>query len=72
MSLLPISPHKTLYNRFRRWSDKGIFDLIFDLPPAATVIGDQGYDRDKIRKMLSRQGITSCIPPRRCRRKPVH
>ncbi len=22
-------PHKTLYNRFRRWPDKGFFDLIF-------------------------------------------
>ncbi len=22
-------PHKTLYNRFHRWSDKGVFDLIF-------------------------------------------
>ena len=22
-------PHKTLYNRFRRWSDKGVFGLIF-------------------------------------------
>ncbi len=43
-----------------------------DLPPAATVIGDQGYDRDKIRKMLSQQGITPCILPRRCRKKPVH
>ncbi len=43
-----------------------------DLPPAATVMEDQGYDRDKIRKMLSQQGIPPCIPPRRCRRKPVH
>ncbi len=43
-----------------------------DLPPAATVMGDQGYDRDKIRKMLVQQGIPSCIPPRRCRKKPVH
>ena len=43
-----------------------------DLPLAATVIGDQGYDRDKIRKMLSQQGIPPCIPPRRCRKKPVH
>ncbi len=43
-----------------------------DLPPAATVIGDQGYDRDKIRKMLSQQGITPCMPPRCCRKKPVH
>ena len=42
------------------------------LPPVATVMGDQGYDRDKIRKMLSQQGITPCIPPRRCRKKPVH
>ena len=43
-----------------------------DLPPAVTVMGDQGYDRDKIRKMLSQQGIPPCIPPRRCRKKPVH
>ncbi len=35
-------------------------------------MGDQGYDRDKIRKMLVRQGITPYIPPRHCRKKPVH
>ncbi len=35
-------------------------------------MGDQGYDRDKIRKMLSQQGIPPSIPPRRCRKKPVH
>ena len=46
--------------------------VLKDLPPAVTVMGDQGYDRDKIRKMLSQQGITPCIPPRRCRKKPVH
>ena len=23
------APHKTLYNRCRHWSDKGVFDLIF-------------------------------------------
>ena len=40
-----------------------------DLPPAATMTG---YDRDKIRKMLAQQGIPLCIPPRRCRKKPVH
>ncbi len=39
-----------------------------DLQPAATMMGDQGDDRDKIRKMLAQQGIT----PRRCRKKPVH
>ena len=42
--------------------------LLKDLPPVATVMGDQRYDRDKIRKMLSQQGT----PPRRCRKKPVH
>ena len=46
--------------------------LLKDLPPVATVIGGKRYDRDKIRKMLSQQGITSCIPPRRCRKKLVH
>ncbi len=33
------------------------------LPPTATVMGDQGYNRDKIRKMLSQQVIPPCIPP---------
>ena len=46
--------------------------VLKDLPPVATVIGDQGYDRDKIRRMLSQQGTTPCIPPRRCRKKSVH
>ncbi len=35
-------------------------------------MGDQGYDRDKIRKMLTQQGIPPCIPPRCYRKKPVH
>ncbi len=46
--------------------------MVKDLPPAAALIGDQRYDRDKIRKVLAEQGISSCIPPRRCRKKPVH
>ena len=46
--------------------------VLKDLPPAAPVMGDQGYDRDKIRKMLSQQGIPPCIPPRRCRKKLAH
>ncbi len=35
--------------------------VLKDLPPAAALIGDQGYDGDKIRKMLAEQGISSCI-----------
>ncbi len=46
--------------------------VLKDLPPAATAMGDEGYDRDKIRKMLVQQGIMPCIPPRRCCKKPVH
>ena len=49
----------------------GADGVLKDLPPAATVMGDQGYDRDKIRKMLSQQGIPPSIPPRRCRKKSV-
>ncbi len=42
-----------------------------DLPPASVVV-DQGYASDKIRKMLVQQGIRPCVPPRHCRKKPVH
>ena len=35
-------------------------------------MGDKGHDSDKIRKMLTQQGIPPCIPPRRCRKKPAH
>jgi len=37
-------PHKTLYNRFRRWSEMGVFDRIFtelvsdDGPPGTLMI----------------------------------
>ncbi len=37
--------------------------VLKDLPPDATLIGDQGYDSGKIRKMLAERGISSCIPP---------
>ncbi len=61
-----------LYLREGQCSDfTGADGVRKDLPPAATV-EDQGYDRDKIRKMLSQQGIPPCTPPRRCRKKSVH
>ncbi len=46
--------------------------VLKDVPPAAAVMGDQGYGSDKVRKMLARRGIPPCIPPCRCRKKPVH
>ncbi len=42
--------------------------LLKDLPPAAAVMEYDEYDRDTIRRMLAQQGI----PPRCCRKKPVH
>ncbi len=50
----------------------GADGVLKGLPPTATVMGDQGYDRGKIRKLLAQQGIPPCIPPRHCRKKPVH
>ena len=43
--------------------------LLRDLPEATTLIGDKGYDSNKIRTMLLEQGITPCIPSRRNRNK---
>ena len=111
-------PCKTLTNPFRRWSEKGIFQLIFeprlmgcpkggltskrpvvcdgkgqpvrlllserqcsdfgvaevllrDLPEASVLLGDKGYDSNKIRTMVLEQGITPCIPSGRNRNERI-
>ncbi|WP_408736801.1 transposase [Acetobacter thailandicus] len=66
-------PHKTLYNRFIRWSRLGVFDRIFttlaDLPAETKeVIGDRGYDSDTIRQSLTERNITVCIPTKKNRK----
>ena len=43
--------------------------LLRDLPGATTLMGDKGYDSNKIRTMLLEQGITPCISSRRNRNK---
>ena len=50
----------------------GADGVLKDLLPAAAVMGNQGYGRDKIPKMLAQQDVTPCIPLRRCRKQPVH
>ena len=45
--------------------------LLQDLPQARVVIGDKGYDSNKIRTLLLEQGITPCIPCRRNRNQKV-
>jgi len=72
-------PHKTIYNRFVRWSRLGVFNKMFAalagkdpkperlmidaLPRAKVVLGDRGYDADWFRAARILRGITSCIPP---------
>ena len=46
--------------------------VLKDLPPAAAVLGDKGYDSDKIRRMLAEQGTLPCIPPRRNHNRAIH
>ena len=43
--------------------------LLQDLPEANVLIGDKGYDSNKMRAMVLEQGMTPCIPSRRNRNK---
>jgi transposase len=54
-------PHKTLYNRFVRWSEKGVFDRI----------AEKGYDSDHFRQALLDLDIQPFIPGRSNRKEPV-
>lgn len=51
-----------------RQHSTGVDILLRNLPPAATaLVEDKGYDSDKIRAMVTEQGINPCIPPMRNR-----
>ncbi len=50
---------------------KGADILLENLPNAKTLIGDRGYDSDKIRNTLAEQKITACIPPKKNRKTPI-
>jgi transposase len=46
--------------------------LILDaLPPAQSLIADRGYDSDWFRQALIDRGTTPCIPPTKCRKRPI-
>jgi transposase len=80
-------PHKTIYNRFVRWSRLGVFNKIFAelarkagkpsrlmidaLPPAKQLLADKGYDADWFRRALAERGIMACIPSKSNRKKPI-
>ncbi len=41
------------------------------LPEADVLIADKGYDSNRLRKALAKQGIKSCIPGRANRKEPI-
>ncbi len=47
-------------------------DTVLDaLPEADVLIADKGYDSNRLRKALAKQGIKSCIPGRAKRKEPI-
>jgi transposase len=53
-------------------SDLRGFDGLSDFIQADTLIGDKGYDADaRVRDVLSAQGKTAVIPPRKNRKQPA-
>jgi transposase len=48
---------------------KGADALLSDLPEETEeVLGDRGYDSNKIRQSLAERNITACIPPKKNRK----
>lgn len=66
-------PHKTIYNRFIRWSRMGCStrSMIDALPRARTLLADRGYDADWFRAALAERGIAACIPSKISRKTPI-
>ena len=58
-------PVRLLITEGQRSDFRGADVLLKDLPRAKALLGDKGYDSDKIRAMLADQDITPCIPPRK-------
>jgi putative transposase len=59
----PMAPHKTLYNRFVRWSRMGIFDRIFanlaaeSGPPDRVMIDSTHLEARRTAASLLKRGI---------------
>lgn len=64
-------PVRLHLNEGQRSDFKGADVLLKDSPKAVTLIGDRGYDSNKIRKMLAEQKIEPCIPPRKNRKETI-
>ena len=64
----PVRLHLT---EAQRSDFKGADVLLKDLPQAETLIGDRGYDSNKVRNLLIEQKITPCIPPKKNRKETI-
>lgn len=60
-------PHKTLYNRFKRWSEMGVFDKIFshlaaeDGPPETLMIDASHLKAHRTASSLLKKGMFPAI-----------
>jgi transposase len=53
-------------------SDYKVAALMLDaLRPTKQLLGDKGYDANRLRQALAARGITACIPSRSNRAKPI-
>ena len=57
-------PYKTLYNRFRRWSEKGIFQLIFSELFSARMQGQAGVEPKEVLRMPP-TSKPNCLQPQK-------
>ena len=64
-------PVRLLLTEGQRSDFKGADVLLKDLPKAQTLIGDRGYDSNKIRNLLAEQQIAPCIPPKKNRKETI-
>jgi transposase len=64
-------PHKTLYNRWKRWGEMGVLARIIKGLAAEWLIADRGYDAGWFRDASRDKEIRACIPGRKSRSKPV-
>ena len=64
-------PVRLLLSEGQRSDFTGAELLLQDLPEANVLIGDKGYDSNKIGAMVLEQGMTPCIPSRRNRTKRI-
>src|SRR5216683_89047 len=74
---------KTVHNRFHRWARTGRWESIFKAlrldvddvgllvnAEGKAVVGDSGYDGDRIRRAARTLGMTPVFHPHPCRKKP--